>query len=188
MIARRKIQQRTTTYSPTAYLALCGLFAAITALCSWITIPIGFTPVPFNLGLLGVFLASGILGRKYGTISLLVYVCMGGVGIPVFAGFQAGFGVLLGPTGGYIIGYIAAGFIIGGILDSPFYAKRLLRCIAALLLGLAACYSLGTLWFVFSTGTTLWAALLSCVFPFLPGDAVKIAVAALLIQRLRPLL
>ena len=100
-------------YSKTTYLALCGLFAALMAICSFITIPLGFTPVPVNLGTLGVFLAGGILGRKYGTISIAVYVLLGAVGVPVFAGLRGGLGVLAGPTGGYIIGYIVAAFLAG---------------------------------------------------------------------------
>ena len=99
------------TRSNTASLVLCGLFAALTAICSYITIPLGFTPVPINLATLAVFLAGGLLGKKYGTASIAVYVMMGAVGIPVFAGFQGGVGVLAGPTGGFIAGYIAAAFL-----------------------------------------------------------------------------
>ena len=98
-------------------MILCGLFAAITAVCSFITIPLGFTPVPINLGTLAVFLTGGILGKKYGTISMTVYVLLGAAGVPVFAGFRAGISVLAGPTGGYIIGYIVAVFIIGVLAD-----------------------------------------------------------------------
>lgn len=180
-------------YSRTTYLALCGLFAAIMAVCSFITIPLGFTPVPINLGTLGVFLAGGILGRKNGTISIGVYVLIGAVGIPVFAGFKGGLGVLAGPTGGYIIGYIIAAFIIGLMIDAFFdeeepLGRQYLVCVIAMIAGLMACYALGTLWFIISTGTGVWASLIACVFPFLPGDALKIAAATLLVQRLRKLL
>lgn len=183
------------TYSKTTYLVLCGLFAAITAVCSFITIPLGFTPVPVNLGTLAVFLTGGILGRKYGTISLAVYVFLGAVGVPVFAGFRGGLGVLAGPTGGYIIGYIAAAFLIGLIIDRLF-AKRTERntmtetllCAVAMAAGLVICYALGTAWFMISTHTGLWASLVSCVIPFLIGDAIKIIVAAILVRKLRPIL
>ncbi len=180
-------------YSKTAYMALCGLFAALTAVCSYISIPLGFTPVPVNLATLAVFLAGGLLGKKYGTISLAVYTLLGAAGVPVFAGFRGGFSVLAGPTGGYIIGYILAAFLIGLILDhtlnrasSP--ATEYLYCIIAMIVGLAACYFLGTLWFIISTGTGIWAALVACVFPFLPGDALKIAAASILIRKLRTVL
>lgn len=185
-------------HSKTTYLALCGLFAAIMAVCSMITIPLGFTPVPVNLGTLGVFLTGGILGRKYGTVSMAVYVLIGAIGVPVFAGFRGGVGVLAGPTGGYIIGYIVAVFLIGLILelatsrlkaaaeDSPSrLCPGYVTTAIAMVIGLLACYLLGTIWFIISTGTGVWASLIACVFPFLPGDALKIAAATILVQRLR---
>lgn len=193
------------TYPKTTYMALCGLFAALMAICSMISIPLGFTPVPVNLATLGVFLAGGLLGKKYGTISLAVYILIGAVGVPVFAGFRGGLSVLAGPTGGYIIGYIAAAFLVG-LLTELFLGrkgapkkdaaaqkggsrvKELLLCAAAMVVGLAACYLLGTAWFMISTHTGLWPALISCVFPFLPGDALKIIAGSLLVQKLRHLL
>ena len=188
-------------YPKTTYMALCGLFAALMAICSMIWIPLGFTPVPVNLATLGVFLAGGLLGRKYGTISLAVYVLIGAVGVPVFAGFRGGLSVLAGPTGGYIIGYIAAAFLVGLLTElflgrkgaakekgSSSRVKELLLCAAAMVVGLAACYLLGTAWFMISTHTGLWPALVSCVFPFLPGDALKIIAGSLLVQKLRHLL
>lgn len=178
-------------YSKTTYLALCGLFASMTAICSYITIPLGFTPVPMNLGTLGVFLAGGLIGKKYGTLSMVVYVLMGAAGIPVFAGFQAGVGVLAGPTGGFIFGYIAAAFIIGAVMEHPETAeggRKTALCIMAMIMGLFTCYLLGTLWFIVLTNTGLWAALTACVMPFLPADAVKIFAAVVLVRRLRPII
>lgn len=185
-----------TRYSNTAYLALCGLFAAITAICSYINIPLGFTPIPMNLATLAIFLAGGLLGKKYGPLSILVYVLMGAAGVPVFAGFQAGVGVLAGPTGGFLIGYIIAAFVVGLILDkrlSPskegtFSKGQFVLCIAAMIAGLLCCYALGTLWFAHITNTGIVAALVSCVVPFLLLDAIKILVSAMLIIRLRPIL
>ena len=107
-------------YSKTTALVLCGIFAALMAICSFITIPLGFTPVPINLATLGVFLTGGILGKKYGSISLIVYILLGAVGVPVFAGFKGGLGVLAGPTGGYIIGYLAAAFSTGLLVELVF--------------------------------------------------------------------
>lgn len=189
-------------YSNTVYLVLCGLFAALTAICSFITIPLGFTPIPVNLGTLAVFLTGGILGRKYGVVSIIVYVLLGTAGVPVFSGFRGGISVLAGPTGGYIIGYIAAVFVIGAIIDSYMkrayenrrngrtasYAAETLFLALAMVCGLTICYALGTAWFMISTGTPLWASLVSCVFPFLIGDAIKIAAAALLVRKLRPII
>lgn len=183
----------TRNYTKTSYMALCGLFAALMAICSLISIPLGFTPVPVNLATLGVFLAGGLLGKKYGTISIGVYVLLGAVGVPVFAGFRGGLSVLVGPTGGYIIGYIAAAFLVGLLTEllvpkaGRSAGREILACIIAMIIGLFACYLLGTLWFMISTHTGVWAALVSCVFPFLPGDALKIAAGAILTQKLRRL-
>ena len=194
------MQTSAMRYSKTTYMALCGLFAALMAICSFISIPLGFTPVPVNLGTLGVFLAGGLLGKKYGTVSIAVYVLLGAVGVPVFAGFRGGLSVLAGPTGGYIVGYIVAAFIIGLLTEllltendetKPAASSRIreiLACAAAMIIGLLACYFLGTLWFIISTHTGPWASLVLCVFPFLPGDALKVAAGALLVQRLRHLL
>ncbi len=184
----------TGKYSKTTYLVLCGLFAAVTAIGSFVSVPLGFTPVPVNLATMAVFLTGGLLGAKYGTISEVVYVLIGAVGVPVFAGFRGGISVLAGPTGGYIIGYIMAALIIGLILDKWFRSEnrstgRTYAVLAlAMIAGLAACYLLGTLWFIVSTGTGVWASLTACVFPFLIGDAVKIIAAIILVKKLRPLL
>ena len=175
-------------------MALAGLFAALSAICSWISIPLGFTPVPMNLATLAVFLAGGLLGAKYGAISLTVYGLVGAVGAPVFAGFRGGLSVLAGPTGGFIIGYIAAAFVAGAIVGLAFERRereakpslRLPLTIAAgLVAGLLACYALGTAWFMVSTNTGFMPALLACVVPFLPGDAIKIIAGTLLIKKLR---
>jgi biotin transport system substrate-specific component len=128
-----------------------------------------------------MFLCGGLLGKKYGTISMCVYVFMGAVGVPVFAGFKAGIGVLAGPTGGYIVAYIIGAFIIGLLIEK-------LGCILSLIIGLIICYVTGTLWFVLSTGCTTATAITSCVLPFAALDAIKIFVASLLIKRLRPFL
>ena len=117
--------EQTVQRSKTFMMALCGLFAAVTAICSWISIPLGFTPVPVNLGTLAVFLTGGLLGKKYGPISLIVYTLAGAVGLPVFSGFRGGLSVLAGPTGGYIIGYIVAALIIGLIITGVMLALAL---------------------------------------------------------------
>ncbi|MEG2144157.1 MAG: biotin transporter BioY, partial [Oscillospiraceae bacterium] len=85
-------------------LILCALFAALTGVCSQILIPLPM--IPINLALFSVHVAGVLLGAKYGSLSMLVYVLLGALGAPVFAGFKGGFGILFGKTGGYIIGYI----------------------------------------------------------------------------------
>lgn len=192
------MNQNAVTYTKTKYMTLCGLFAALTAICSWISIPLGFTPVPMNLATLAVFLAGGLLGPKYGSLSITVYALAGAVGAPVFAGFRGGLSVLAGPTGGYIIGYIAAALIAGllcagavksAVADSNgegnILKSGIVRTVLALVAALVACYALGTVWFIISTHTNPAAALISCVIPFLPGDAIKIAAGTILLQKLR---
>jgi biotin transport system substrate-specific component len=147
-----------------------------------ISIPLPFTPVPINLATLSVFLAGGLLGSKGSAISQIVYVFIGAVGLPVFANFQGGPGVLAGPTGGYVIGYIVAALLIGFILER--IGRGFYKNIVAMVVGLFACYGLGTLWFMHVTGMGLLASLLMCVVPFLIGDFLKIVVAAFLTQRL----
>ena len=165
-------------------LVLTGIFAAIVTICSWITVPLPFTQVPINLAVLGVLLAGGCLGSKYGSLSILIYILLGAVGIPVFAGFGAGLGTLAGPTGGYIVGYILCAAIAG----LGAHCKHPVRLALCMLLGVAACYALGTLWYAHLMQTTIWAALALCVIPFIPCDALKIAATVFLVTRLRKLL
>ena len=184
------VYQRSTI----SYLLLAALMAAVCAVCSWISIPLPFTPVPINLGTLAVFLAAGILGWKYGSISVIVFVLLGAAGLPVFHGFTGGMGIITGPTGGYIVGYILAAFLTGIMIDTYFKARKSGENKAAtyavlalaMALGLFACYALGTAWFMHISGTDLKAALLMCVVPFLIGDAIKIAAATVLVKKLRP--
>jgi biotin transport system substrate-specific component len=165
-------------------LILCALFAALTVAGAIIQIPLPFTPVPISLATLAVYLAGGLLGAKYGALSQVVYILLGGVGLPVFSNFQGGIGVIAGPTGGYIIGYVAAALIVGLIAGNGRRppARKLT---VAMISGTAACYALGTAWFMISTGTSLSAALSLCVVPFLIGDILKILAAILLIKTLK---
>lgn len=175
-------------YPKTAKLLFCALFAALTAVCSFISIPLPFTPVPVNLATLSVFLAGGVLGGRYGAASQTVYLALGAFGAPVFHNFTGGFGILAGPTGGYIIGYIAASFLTGFIMERGKGTLSWRLLLPAMIAGLAACYLLGTIWFMLLTGAGPAAALASCVIPFLPGDGLKILAAGFLIKKLRPIL
>ena len=165
-----------------AYMAVC---AALIAICSWISIP---AAVPFTMQTFAVFCVLGLLGGKRGTISILVYILLGAVGLPVFAGFSGGIGILFGTTGGYIIGFIFVGLIYWAA-EKLFGAKLPLR-IAAMVLGLAVCYAFGTVWFMLvyarSSGAIALATALGwCVLPFIVPDLVKMGLAVLLSERLR---
>lgn len=161
-------------------MALCALFAAITAVLSQLVIPIG--PVPISMSTLAVFLAGGLLGVRDGTISQLIYLLIGAVGVPVFSGFSGGLGKLAGPTGGYLIGYIFMALVIGLLV--PHCGNKLRYLIPVFTLGLLVCYAFGTVWYIVITHTGIGAAMTTCVVPFLPGDAVKIVVSAFLTTKL----
>ena len=162
-----------------------GLFVALLAVFSWITIP---TVVPFTLQTFGVFLALLILGGKRGTLAILAYLLLGAIGLPVFSGFTGGVGRLFGPTGGYLLGFVACGLVY--CLFERLPLRRPVRQILALSLGLILAYILGTAWFVAvgSSGTTpmsFGAAISLCVLPFLLPDALKLLLAYVLSNRIR---
>ncbi len=166
----------------TKMICLSGLFAALTAICSQIAFDIG--PVPLSFATFAIFVTGGMLGARYGTISQLVYVLIGAVGAPVFAHFTGGFSIVSGPTGGYIVGYVVAAFIIGLIVQKININIYVILPIA-MLIGIIACYALGTVWFMYVTNRKLWDSLGLCVFPFIPGDIIKIALATILVARLK---
>ena len=158
--------------------------AALIAVCSWISIPIG--EVPITLQTFAVFLTVGLLGGKLGSISVLVYVLLGAVGVPVFAGFRGGIGVILGTTGGYIVGFICSALVIW--LIEHIFGKKPLVSIIAMIIGLAVCYAIGTVWFMVvythNTGAVGLGAVLGwCVTPFIIPDIIKIALAFIITNR-----
>ena len=156
-------------------LVLTALFAALTAVLAQIQLPIG--PVPFNLAVFGAFLAGMLLAPAWAAASMGVYMLLGAVGIPVFAGFMGGPAVLLGKTGGYVIGYI---FIA---LATALAVKRSVKLPvigAAMLAGLLICYGFGTAWFMAVTGADLVSALGWCVLPFIVPDVCKGVLACVL--------
>lgn len=179
-------------------LVLIGAFAALMAICAWISIPM---EIPFTLQTFGVFIAIGLLGGKRGTIAVLVYILLGLVGLPVFQGFKAGVSTLMGPTGGYIIGFLFSALamwlmeVIGRktFLSDKNSGRKLLSAvwlILAMLVGLVICYAFGTVWFVVvyskvKEAIGFGAALGLCVFPYIIPDLIKIALAFILTDRLK---
>lgn len=117
-------------------------------------------------------------GEKFGTLSMVLYILLGAIGLPVFAMGKGGFSVLAGPTGGYIIGYVFMAFITGWFAEK--YPQRKGMLLVGMVTGNLICYIFGTVWFMLVTQTAFWEALMLCVVPFLPGDAVKIVAAMLL--------
>ena len=139
--------------------------------------------IPINLALFAVHLCGALLGAKWGALSMAVYALLGAVGVPVFAGFGSGPAVLFGKTGGYIIGYILCAAIVG--LLSCRLGFTFPKLCLSMVVGVAVCYVFGTAWFMVISGLNLATSLSYCVLPFLPGDAVKILLAAFLALRLR---
>lgn len=165
----------------TRNLVLAALFAALTAVCSQIQIPLPY--IPINLALFSVHLCGALLGPRWGALSMAAYALLGAAGVPVFVGFKSGPAALFGNTGGYILGYILCALLVG--LLSRKLGGSLLAMIVSMVVGLAVCYLFGTLWFMALTGTNLVSSLTYCVLPFLLGDAVKILLAAVLAKRLQ---
>ena len=145
-----------------------ALFAALTAVLSQIALPIG--PIPINLALISVFMAGRLLGWKYGAMSQIVFVLLGLIGLPVFAGFGGGIGTLAGPTGGFIISYIPCAALAG---------KN--RMVA----GLAIVYTLGISQYMYITDAHILDAIAVCILPFLIGDFIKIILSNILVKRIR---
>ena len=157
-------------------IAVTALMAAVLCILGPLSIPIG--PVPLSLTLVGVYLCAYILGAKRGTLAVFIYMLLGAVGLPVFSGFAGGPAKLFGPTGGYIVGFLLTAFICGtfiGISDRSHGAAAIVIQVVGMLIGLAACYLLGTIWFMIQAHVTFVEALGTCVIPFVAFDLIKIA-------------
>ncbi len=166
-------------------LCLCAMFSALMAICSWISIP---TTVPFTLQTFAVFVALSVLGGKAGTVCVVVYVLMGAMGIPVFSGFKGGIGVLAGPTGGYIFGFIFTALTVW--LCQSLFGNKTIVTVIAMIAGLLMCYTIGTLWFVLvyvhKVGDiSIGEVLGMCVFPFSHPDMLKLFCAVILSGRIK---
>ena len=162
----------------TKKLIYCALFGAVISIMSLISIPT--QPVPLNMALFGVLLAGGMLGKKYGTLSVVVYILLGAVGIPVFAGFRGGIAVLAGPTGGYIAGYLVIAFLTGLVYEKT---RKLKFTIPVIIISVILCYVLGTAWYCCIMKSSVLSALALCVFPFIPADIIKIVLAAIVLKK-----
>ena len=164
------------------YIALCAVLIAV---CSWVSIP---STIPFTMQTFAIFCVLGLLGGRRGTIAVVVYLLLGAIGLPVFASFTGGAGILLGTTGGYMMGFIFMGIIYW--LFESLIGDRLAVRIVSMVLGLAVCYAFGTGWFMLvyarQTGAIgLSTALAWCVLPFIIPDLVKLAAAELVSRRVK---
>ncbi len=162
-------------------MAVTALMAAVMCVLGPLTVPIG--AVPISLANFVICLTAWLLGPKFGTLSVAVYLCIGLIGVPVFSGYGAGLAKLAGPTGGYLVGYLLLA-LIGGLFIEKSNGNPVVSGIG-LVLGDAACYVLGTAWFVFQMQCELGYALSVCVYPFIALDLAKIVVSCVVGALLR---
>jgi biotin transport system substrate-specific component len=163
-------------------MTLVSLFAALTAVGAFISIPIGI--VPISLQNLFTFLSGMILGSKLGAFSQLIYILLGAVGLPVFSGFRGGLGILVGPTGGFLIGFVISAYIIGKLIEKLKEAG-IWSYFTVGLLGAFIIYLTGIIQLLIITRIGIKEAVLVGVIPFLPGDCLKVIIASFLALRLK---
>ena len=173
-------KQKSSTYD----MVYMAVFAALMAICSWISIP---TVVPFTMQTFALFLTVGVLGGKRGSMTVSLYLLLGAVGIPVFAGFEGGFSAIMSPSGGYLIGFVFAALAMWAMEKLP--GKKTWMLALSMVVGMVIYYVFGTVWFMMvytrNSGAVGLAAVLAwCVIPFIIPDLVKIALALLLSRRL----
>ena len=169
-------------------IAHIAIGIALIAVCSWISVPM---TIPFTMQTFAVCLVTALFGLRQGMWTVVCYILLGAAGAPVFSGFSGGVSVLLGPTGGYIVGFLFTALAVGLAVERG--GRKLPVLILSMAAGILLCYTFGTAWFmlVYSRGTgpiSLGTALSWCVLPYLIPDAVKAVLAALLTRRLHPLI
>ena len=169
--------------STTRIMTFTAISTAITCILAPLSISIPISPVPVSLTIFAIFISVYVLGLRYGMVSFLLYAFIGLIGVPVFSKFTGGPGVLLGPTGGYIIGFVFVVFF-SGVFIERFENKRFMHALG-MIIGVAICYIFGTSWLARQAGLGFKEALFAGVIPFIPADAVKMAVALFVGPRLR---
>ena len=161
-------------------MAYCAVFAALLAVCGWIAVPFGSSA--FTMQTFGVFLTLGLLGGKWGCVAIGVWLAMGAAGLPVFTGLRGGIGVFMEISGGYLIGFVAAGLLFWLL---TFRNRGSLRTALAMALGLVCCYACATVWYCTAYHGSLTEGLSACVVPYLVPDVLKTVLAFLLKRRLK---
>ena len=161
----------------TKQMVLIALMTAVTCVLGPLSIALPFSPVPISLTNFAIFLAIFVLGMKSGTISFIIYLLLGAIGVPVFSSFRGGLQVLAGPTGGYLIGFIFLALIMGFALDH--FDRKLVPTIIGMIIGMAVCYAFGTVWLAKLLSLSFKEGLMMGVIPYLAGDAAKIIIAAI---------
>jgi biotin transport system substrate-specific component len=165
-------------------MVFASLMAALIAVGSYLAVPVG--PVPIVLQNLFVLLAGLLLGGRWAAASVAVFLLAGACGLPVFANGTAGLGRLIGPTGGYLIGYLAAAFLVGIMAEKA--NQRVALEVLAMVIGSMVVYAFGVPWLAMVTGMPWDKAIAVGLYPFLIGDALKIAAAIPISRAVRPLM
>ena len=168
-------------------IVFTALFAALTAVCGFISIPVPGTPIPIVLQNMLVVLTGLMLGPVWGVAATVLFLAAGALGLPVFSGGTGGVARLIGPTGGFLYGYALATLVAGLIAQRPKYGARIpvLRLVLATVLGFVVMYIPGVLHFMRVMDKTFSQTMTLCVVPYIPGDIVKMVVAVLLSSKLR---
>jgi len=164
------------------FIALVGMMAAVTCVLGPLSIPLPMSSVPISLTNFAIYLAVYVLGTKRGTLSYVIYLLIGLTGVPVFSAFTGGPGKLLGPTGGYLIGFIPMALVCGIFIEK--WQKRYLHFIG-MVLGTLIAYLFGTLWLAWQAEMTFWQGLMQGVVPFIPGDLAKIIICMIIGPEIR---
>lgn len=161
----------------TKKMVVSAIFSAVTAALAQVAFPLPFSPVPFSLSVLGVFLTGAVLEKKYAIYAQLVYIFMGAMGLPVFAGLKGGLGSLAGPTGGFILAYPFMALAVAWVVEK-LGKKNFISYLLGMLAALLVCYFLGAVWLAAQTGMSFGGALAAGVMPFIVPDLIKIGAGA----------
>jgi biotin transport system substrate-specific component len=161
-----------------------ALGAVIITFCAWLTLPF---PIPFTLQTFGIFAVLFVLGGKKGFVSIALYLALGCIGVPVFSGFNAGAGALLGVTGGFLWGFLVVGALYW-LLERFLNKSKVLALTVSIALQ-TVCYAVGTAWYMYYVGDIgFYTAILTCVVPYIVPDIIKILLSVLLANRVKPLI
>lgn len=168
-------------------MVIVGLMAAVLCIVGPWSLALSLSPVPLSFCTLAIYFTVFILGAKRAAISVLTYLLIGFVGLPVFSGFHGGIGRLLGPTGGYLIGYVIMAFICGFFIDRWPYKKpcSIIIYFIGFLLGTATCYLIGSVWLSYQLELTFYQTLVMGVIPYIPFDLIKIILAIIVGPQIR---